>query len=217
MTGEKSIVRKIGEHMSFVGMHITDDGIIAFADSKATLSFESGRKTEDCKRGHIQKLFKNNQFILVTYGNNEIFSEEDKTNIEDYISQKMINDISYEEFINVFYQDITNNKADYNDGIYQFIIGSKDENERYYLLRCTVEQGKYIQFSSKSFGKAVFYGGEESYCQMYATQQFYNDINIHKYALMLKLFLEKMIEAKDAFSEIEYNPVGLPINIEIYQ
>ena len=217
MIGNKSTVRKVGEHMSFVGMHIMRDGIIAFADSKATLSFKSGRKVEDIQRGPIQKIFKNNQFILVTHGNNEIFSEKNKMNIEDYINNKMIDNVSYEDFLHDFYQDITNCQTDYNDGLYQFIIGSKNENGKYFLLRCTVQQGEYIKFSSKNFGKSVLYGGEQSFCKMYEIQQFYYDIDIHKYASMLKTFLEKIVEAKDPFSEIEYNPVGLPINIEIFQ
>lgn len=217
MIGDKNTVRKIGEQMSFVGMHIMQDGIIAFADSKATLSFETGRRVEDYKRGPIQKIFKNNQFILATHGNNEIFSEEYKMNIENYINNKMANNVTYEDFIHNFYQDISNCKAEYNDGKYNFIIGSKDKTGKYFLLRCTVQQGEYVQFSSKTFGQSVLYGSEKSFCKMYEVQQFYHDIDIYQYASMIKTFLEKMIEAKDAFSKIEYNPVGLPINIEIFQ
>lgn len=217
MIGDKNAARKVGEHMSFVGMHIMQDGIIAFADSKATLSFETGRNVEDFNRGPIQKIFKNNHFVITTHGNNEIFSEEKKMNIEDYINDKMTDDITYEDFIHDFYQDITYCQTNYNDGEYNFIIGSKSETGKYFLLRCTVQQGEYIKFSSKNFGKSVLYGGEQSFCKMYEIQQFYYDIDIHKYASMLKTFLEKIVEAKDSFSEIEYNPVGLPINIEIFQ
>ncbi|MBM6800066.1 hypothetical protein H7U28_14855, partial [Coprobacillus cateniformis] len=46
-------IRKVGENMSFVGLHNTREGIIGFADSKATLRFENGVIGEDVQRGKI--------------------------------------------------------------------------------------------------------------------------------------------------------------------
>ena len=34
---------------------------------------------------------------------------------------------------------------------------------------------------------------------------------------MIKNYIETIIDAKDVFSEIEYNDVGKPVNVEIFQ
>ena len=57
-------IRKVGENMSFVGLHNTREGIIGFADSKATLRFANGVIGEDVQRGKITKIFKNDKFIF---------------------------------------------------------------------------------------------------------------------------------------------------------
>lgn len=67
-------VRKDMSNMGFVGIHKTHEGLIAFADSKATREYNDGRKEHEENRGEIQKVFANNRFIVVTYGNNELFS-----------------------------------------------------------------------------------------------------------------------------------------------
>ena len=63
--------RKDMENMSFVGIHNTKSGLIAFADSKASKILNSGQIIEDKERIKIPKLFKNNQFIFVTHGNKD--------------------------------------------------------------------------------------------------------------------------------------------------
>ena len=67
---QSSCQRKDMSNMSFVGLHNTKEGIIGFADSKATITFKDGHHEEDVQRGKIRKIFKNSHFIFVTYGNN---------------------------------------------------------------------------------------------------------------------------------------------------
>ena len=210
-------IRKVGENMSFVGLHNTREGIIGFADSKATLRFANGVIGEDVQRGKITKIFKNDKFIFVTHGHNEIFSEKNRVNIEDYIAEHLKNGIDYEIFFKSLDEAIQNDKGDYHDGKYAFIIGSKNKNYKYFLLRCFIEYDKRIVFSKKEYGKQVFYGGSEFYCHLYNNQTFYNHIEISKYADMIKNYIETIIDAKDVFSEIEYNDVGKPVNVEIFQ
>lgn len=78
-------IMKAGNDMSFVGLHLVDDGIIGFADSKTTRVFDDGSMMEDIKRGRIKKVFKTSKFICVTHGNNELFSASNQMNIEEYI------------------------------------------------------------------------------------------------------------------------------------
>lgn len=210
-------VRKDDKNVSFVGLHNTNQGIIAFADSKATLKFENNVITEDKERGIIPKLFKNNKFIFVTYGSNEIFSEKNITKIEDYIFENLKMDMDYKSFFIKLNSDIQNDWDDYNNGEYNFIIGSKDENGKYYLVRCLIKRGEKISFYDKTYEKNVYYGGDKFYCLAYNAQQHYKNIDIIDYTKMIKEFIENLVKCKDCFSSIEYNSVGLPINTEIFQ
>ena len=92
-----SVSNSIGKdmkEMSFVGLHATKSGIIAFADSKASLSYGAGF-IEDKKRGQIQKIFYNEKFIFVYHGNNELFKEHIK--IEDYIFRHLSSKVATKE------------------------------------------------------------------------------------------------------------------------
>lgn len=214
--------KKVGKDMSFVGMHIMKDGIIAFADSKATINHENSFKMEDVKRSPIQKIFKNNKFILVTYGNNEIFSSKNKMNIEDYIVNNMTKDVSYEDFIKTFYQKVKKNPPDYNDGIYYFIIGSKDEDGKYYLSNIKIDVNSDVVFKKDEIPFPLVYkgylvGGDKTYIDIYNLHKFYYDINIKEYSQHIKDVIEKIIQLENCFHEYKYNPVGLPVNVKIFQ
>lgn len=91
MIGITNCLRKDIRNMSFVGIHNTDEGLIAFADSKATIKYNIEGKmfSEDVNRGRILKIFKNNQFICVTHGNNELFCSYRKQRIEDYFKKNL--------------------------------------------------------------------------------------------------------------------------------
>lgn len=213
--------RKVGKDMSFVGMHITDEGIIAFADSKSSILFEDGRQIEDIKRGKIQKVFKNKNFILVTYGNNEIFSAKNKMKMEDYINEQINKDITYEDFINSFYQDILNDKPEYNDGIYYFIIGTKDKKDRYciYDVKINVNEENHTENFPipKPLYQGFVVGGNEIYMNTYMAQTFYHDISIKQYSSHIKKVVECIIRLENCFNKYRYNSVGVPVNIEIFQ
>lgn len=220
MEGNSKILRKDGKNMSFVGIHNTNEGLIAFADSKVTLKYENGFMMEDKKRGLINKVFKNNQFIFVTYGNNELFSEKYKTNIEDYIQEHLIDDMGYLEFFEEMNEKIQENPANYHDGEYHFIIGSKDQNNHYYIVRCQIKQGSQINYYDKTYDKKIYTGGDEFYTHLYEGQVFLNDADIHKYSQMIQNFIEDIIKAKDGLSnfyDYHYNSAGLPVNIKIFQ
>lgn len=217
LTRQLDSERKDMNDMSFVGIHNIREGIIAFADSKCTLLFENGRVIEDSNRKEIQKVFKNNQFVFVTYGNNELFSEEYKTNMEDYICKNLLPDMDYESFFKKMDDDIQNNPGKYNNGQYDFIIGTKNKNGKYYILKCTIKVNERIRFYDKTYEKRYFVGGDKLYRTIYQQHCFYHDVPILKYSLQIKEFVENLVKMENCFSEYYYNSVGLPINIEIFQ
>lgn len=211
-----NVIERNGKNMSFVGMHIMNDGIIAFADSKASIKYDNGIIKEDINRGLICKIFKNNKFVFVTYGNNEIFSSENKMNIEDYIEQNLEESMDYEKFFMDLNSAIQNNQAKYNDGEYNFIIGSKNNN-KYFLEKCKIKQNEPIEFYDKTYEKQIYTGGDIFYTNLYSRQNFYYDVDIDEYAQIIKTFIESLVKAKDSLDKYHYNPVGLPVQIEIFQ
>lgn len=214
-TYRKQNIRKVGQNMSFVGMHITNEGIIAFADSKGTIEYESGYKQEDVNRGPIQKIFKNNHFILVTHGNNEIFSS--KVHLEDYLNKKVKDGVNVNEFLNQFYNDLIHDKPDYNDGFYRFIIGTKNDKNMYCIYDIVIHIHDSTIYLPKPQSSGYIIGGNKRYMDIYQAHQFYHHIDIKEYSQHIKSVVENMIQLEDCFTQYEYNPAGLPIQIEIFQ
>ena len=215
------IYRKVADNMSFVGMHITNEGIIAFADSKSSLHYIDGREVEDIQRGPIQKLFKTTNMIIVTHGNNEVFSSENKMNIEDYMNTILTNEIDLEGFVTRFYKDLRDDRPEYNDGIYHFIVGTK-ENNRYciYKVVININDDRFLkkkEFLTNTIYKGYVVGGNQKYIDIYNLHTFYHDIEINRYCKDIKRMVENLIILEDTMEDYIYNPVGLPVQIEIFQ
>ena len=206
-----SITGKDMNKVSFVGLHATQYGIIAFADSKSTIS-RGGCYFEDKKRGKIQKIFSNSQFICVTHGNNELF--ENRTKIEDYINENL-NERNYYAFFDKMLSDLKKSKPYYNNGIYQFIIGFYKDKKPYLRNVMVDYHASWVDYQDIKGEYAVSYAGSELYLKMYDIIPKYNDIPIEEYASLIKKQVEAMIDIFD--DGIQYNPVGKPVNIEVYK
>lgn len=200
--------------MSFVGIHITNEGLIAFGDSKATIKYKDGRTKEDTKRGQICKVFKNNKFIFVTFGNNELFSTKHKQNIEDYISSNLTNNMSYQEFFSIMQKRINEDEADYNDNTYKFIIGAKD-NDKYYICTCTITPESFL-LSNPTYSGCIV-GGDELYQKIFLAHTFYDDVPIVVYKEKIKQMIESIITMENVLNDYKYNSVGFPVRVEIFQ
>ena len=209
-------IRKDMSNMSFVGILNTSYGLIAFGDSKASKKFNDGHLEEDTKRGKIQKVFKNNRFIVAMHGNNELFSINNKLNIEEYFTQFLSPDISYMDFFNLLYMKLSINKPEYNNGVYNFIVGAKDSNNKYYIRNITININKSEpEQSDKIYTKGYNIGGDERYVELFEHIPTYHDIPLNNYANIIKKQLEKIVEIFD--EDPHYNSVGLPIQIEVFQ
>lgn len=76
------------DDMSFVGMMILDDGVLAFGDTKGTRKFADGSMR--CEEGRIvQKVFMYDGILLMTHGLNEVSFGNGVIRIEDYINDCM--------------------------------------------------------------------------------------------------------------------------------
>lgn len=210
-------IRKENDFMSFVSMHLVDDGIIAISDSKASIAYKSGEIREDKRRGKIPKIFSNNKFIFIYHGNNELFSYSNKTTMEDYVENNLKDDIGFEAFFQKMFYELCDSKPEYNDGKYYFIVGGKEDKDRYFILKIHFDiQNNIIQYSSKDYRYTYYSGGYDMVMNIYNQYPFYHDINIFDYAKELKWLLTHIIESVDTISKA-YNPVGLPVNVKVFQ
>ena len=104
ITVQSNNIRRDMNSMSFVGMTICDDGIVAFGDSKGTIRDALGNSKEDTKRGNIQKVFKNNHYVLVTCNANTFFDESNfNINIENFMLDNINNYNNYFDFFEKVY------------------------------------------------------------------------------------------------------------------
>lgn len=195
--------------VSFVGLHATQYGIIGFADSKATMVYGDEYR-EDKERGCIKKIFKNDKFICVTHGNNELF--ENRTKIEDYMNSNLKN-YDYKDFFNCLFDKLRTSPPRYNDGKYNFIIGTYDEKGYPYLRKITIDCHQDVVFyDEKKENYSVIYGGDEKYRKIYDNIPKYYDIPYEKYSEMIRKQIENIIDIYDI--DIKYNSVGKPVQIE---
>lgn len=207
-------IMKVGNDMSFVGLHLVDDGIIGFADSKTTRVFDDGSMMEDIKRGRIKKVFKNSKFICVTHGNNELFSTSNQMNIEEYIQEEM-KEKTYREFFDELYDKLLMDMPVVNDGKYNFIIGTKDYDKTYHIIECIIDVDNRDIRYHKHYEKQAYFAGEKRYVETYKQIYNYPYLDIYEYSKMIEKSVVKMIELFDLFPG--YNTVGIPVEMIVYQ
>lgn len=208
--------RKDMSDVSFVGIYNINNGLIAFADSKATLNFSDGHKEKDRKRGEISKIFKNDRFIFVTHGNNTIFPSYREKNIEDWINANLKKKDEIQTFFDRFFKTVKADKATHHDGIYKFYVGSKD-SQGYFTqmidINCSKEE---IIISNKDYDKKRIIGGAEKYVNLFLTYtKLYYDKPITDMMQDVRIQVESIIDIFD--TQADYNSVGKPVQIEIYQ
>ena len=210
---KKTIQQKGANDMSFVGLHNTEQGIIAFTDSKATKVFHDGHKEQDTSR-KIKKLFHNQFCVIVTYGNNELFSRQHKVNLEDYFENNFKESTFYLDFFEKLYDELQNSIPEYNNGIYHFIIGSKDDNG-YFIRELELDVHLGLKYSEKNYQYDAIFAGDDRYSHMYSYIPTYFDVESEIYVNIIKKQVEHLIDIFDL--DYKYNSVGKPIETYIFK
>lgn len=216
-------IRKV-DNMSFCGMFMNKEGILAFADSKATKLNCFGNEIEDKKR-NPQKLFKSSNVILITCGNNYILNNNQETEIEIKLKQ-IIKD--YDNF--VYYNNSVSitflimeivklcRSSIFEDvqRCYQFVIGYI-EDSIYHLCYIKVANNETITqiIPYKNKKSIYYYVGNEKYINLFKNSLSDNMHSLEEFKTILEQGLTKAIEYFDI--SLEYNPVGLPINIDVFK
>lgn len=199
--------RKELNNVSLITMKICNDGIIAFADSKASRIDKNNMIYEDKERGYIRKIFKNNHFIVATSGNNEIIKTKEILPIEVVIKNILYKSNSIGDFLNYFIDMLEDDNR-----LFSFVFGYKENNQ--YLIRVYEIENKKIDLKKVISNKDIMYIQGEKKCV-----DFLKQMNFKKYETIskakenIKPILNSLIVLYDHFNG--YNSVGKPINIEI--
>lgn len=209
----KEGTRESGENMSFVGMRICKDGIVAWGDSKGTIQDEFGNMYLDKNREDIRKVFKNKKekYLIATFGNNTLPSDwvNKVEHMEDWLTHnvnKCENPyILLDDFSNYIWH-VLENKMEYN-----FFICHKDKRG-YYIQEATV-------MSNGIFLNRKIYGGGnylinniQVYASSYNSQSFFSELSCSEFIEKFNNWLLSEIEVNN--KNCIYNPVGGPIRFE---
>ena len=201
---------KKGENnMSLVGLFKCGNGIVGFGDYKSTKRLNFFVKEEENRE--TKKVFKNNKFIFVTFGFNEILVNNNKTRLEDYISSNLKEDTNCDEFFN----GLANYTSSSNI-IYNFLVGKKGEDGFYFIYDVKVCKGKVEFYVTNGY---IVCGGDAKYHNAITSLSidYTKDVNI------IAKKIEKAIKSLIEFYSVEdvYQSVGTNANgdilIEIFQ
>ena len=194
-------------NMSIVGIIECQDGVLGFGDTKGTLL----GKYHDIERGTIRKIFITNDFMIATYGNNKVGTE----NIEDLI-EKEIND-RFSNDRKTIMENLKNKIIDNSDLDYNFIF--YDKNQRQLFKHKIINKEPTV---SREYGHS--FGGADDYIKLFNIL-FNHNFNYKKESGG-RIRLMTVAETKEKINDIltyfiktlddtiEYNPVGLPLIFE---
>lgn len=199
----KELKRKDEKMMSFVGIMKSHFGLVAFGDSKSSCFDVAGHPYED-KNREVKKVFKSNDFLLVSYGTNTVVRDNKEMYLEDLITSLFEDSKNFECFIKELNRELV--QSYYYGKEYHFIYGLKNDNN--YIIN-TIDMKKdetiYGHYLSNS---CIF-------CKTLMTVESMTincNWSIEKMESAAKIWCKSVIEMGNTF--LEYNPVGEPIVIE---
>lgn len=195
--------------MSIVGIQKTAEGLIAFADSKATY-LENGHPRFDEKRGPIDKIFSNDKFICVSSGSNELVINGEIVFLEAYMKEN-IKDFTTEEFA-VDFASKTIMPSSPVRRSYSFVFGAKDK-KGLYIQGCKIADG-VISWQPKNYGFGMIFSGADQYVRILENTPEQSILPIRTHEKLIKRQIELLIEYFDLFSN--YNPVGCPVHTKVF-
>lgn len=197
-------------HMSLVAMKICNDGIVAFADSKASRKDENNNIFEDKMRSKIRKVFRNEHFVVVTSGNNEIVTKDGLTFIESYIIEILPDVTSPQDFAFKFFEKIE------GDGYqYEFIFGYKNFQNKYAVQRYVINNQGIFPSKVQNNEQVLYFQGDKRYCDMLKQMRFDKYHTIEEAEKEIKRLFSYMIHLFNHYDA--YNSVGLPIHVEVFK
>lgn len=203
-------IKKEDIKMSFVGVYVCDDGLVAFGDSKSSKQTLLGSfmSNED---NNVKKVFKGHDFLAVTYGLNEILEAPHViARLEKVIEPMIKQAYDYKDFLFLLHNHLQEvNESDK----YTFIFGVKDK-KGYQVVRYAVSNMSIEYMGGPNWRLTCdgvpFYTNRKENIECAITS---NKVDVVKQALPIAI--KKLITEADTFDI--YNPVGGEIQIETLQ
>lgn len=188
-------------NMSFVGLQLDqiNGKVIAFADSKATMLLR-GNLVQDEKRIPLQKIFFNDDLLLVTYGQNEYVDEYGQIiRLEELLSKNM------SQLRIVFSTLMESYSSVQGSGSTHFLYVEKNS----YVLHYVVVEPFSISHKKINVANDVrtVCGGDDLCLKIFEKNE---DRNSY-IANQIRKKIEAIIDFLDEQSS--YNPVGKPVQI----
>lgn len=196
-------------NMSFIGIKLCLDGIVAFGDGKSSRRDCFGNLCLDDKNSTVQKVFQSPDYVLTAFGNNEIPGEIN-IKLEKWVSENLNRFHTPYELVQCFMEFIAFHRQFHLD--YHFIAGGKDDNG-YYIQSFDIVNNQLLcslrlrnagdNYRSDTIPYSMIY--DARFKKLQTTDMFAKDI---------RNWLEEQISEYDKVDG--YNPVGLPIHIAVF-
>lgn len=204
--------------MSFTGIFKAKNGLVALADSKASIQ-ENGKFIEDIGR-NPQKLFVFSNGVAVTYGANQILIQNplrlfsQKVTLEDFVYEYLHKHPTLDmNFFQTLLLKIRSNPE--NQEPIHFFIGRKIHANEYFMEHHQIGYNYYAQRLGSN-AQNYFIGGADLY------KEAFDQIDYSPYITSAE-HLQKFVAGKlDEFvkfyeKHLAYNPVGGDIKSYILQ
>lgn len=213
------------EDMSFVGITVHGNQAVAYGDCRSSRDLSNGVLGLDTEREGVQKVFRSkNGFLLVTSGTNE-FVELDGvqtkvTHVSDWVSGHVDLFATPLELTDCFAKYVKERCVEEFGAIHFSAISPcvctcrAVKARRWNYLDANVELNAYSR-TEKTFiatnGYYAFYGGADMYRWFFD----HNQQMLYADADTIRKNIEKSISLMDGV--LEYNPVGLPVQVEVLE
>lgn len=193
------------EQMSFTGVVVCTDGIVAFGDSRSTLRDEFGtpRKLNDTTR----KVFRINDFIMTASGRNTIYVNGQDTTMEAFITENAERFRTPYDFIDMFSRTVSP-----ANGTYYFSFGIRNNNETG-IIAFDIMDGRITYMPKRTNIGAAFYDTIPVYTKSFESNVHLTDMTTEEASTVIEDWMKHEIQYVD--KHYDYNYVGLPLQIEI--
>lgn len=224
-SSERELKRKgILNTMSFVAMLVHEDGLVGFADSRATKTYPDGTSKKNVRRGNIQKIFRNDDLLLLTFNLNQLMVHHQLVNIEDWINQNL-EGCSKERFFKRFRKVASSDENRLfllNSGVpkeqlgYEFIIGTKsiapNGIKSYGCQYVVFDADGNFREDSMIFRPGFYFAGDRRFREIFEN---HSSMDMSLPIGILKQKYETQLHSMISFFDAndQYSSVGEPLNI----
>lgn len=204
--------RRGPKDMSFVGLSFSNDRIIAFADSKGSIMDKNGKMKWDKKRGKLQKIFKTENFVMVTFGTNEFDAgkyNRIRVYLEDWVNANISKYKTPSAFAKGMYSYMNRMNVQVGKNKVAFIAGYREKEMNYWEVIYITPESLSITTKSEKQVHSV-YGGNETYIKYFDE----NSELLEGDEKQIRENIEKAVYKYEESYPEEYNPVGCPVITE---